>query len=118
MKFCHVTISVRNLEESLKFYRDIVGLSVNRRFPAGPNTEIVFLGNGETEIELICDQAHMDILIGQDISLGFEVASVQETMEFLRQKGIVPGEVLQPNPHTKFFFVSDPDGVKIQFIEG
>jgi lactoylglutathione lyase len=51
MKFCWTTITVNNLEESLKFYQEIAGLSLERRFGAGPGSEIAFLGNGETKIE-------------------------------------------------------------------
>ena len=117
MKIGHVTIAVKNLEESLRFYQDILGLPVIRRFSPAPGTEIVFLGSGETEIELICNQAHTDIAIGQDISLGFFVKSLQETMESMRQKGVEPGAVIQPTPQIKFFFVSDPNGVRIQLAE-
>lgn len=35
MKFCWSTITVENLEESLKFYNDILGLNMNRRFNTG-----------------------------------------------------------------------------------
>ena len=56
MKFCWATIMVKDMEESLKFYQEIVGLKVDRRFEAGPGVEIVFLGNGETKVELICDE--------------------------------------------------------------
>ena len=117
MKLCHVSISVRSLEESLQFYQDMIGLPVKSRSFVRHGLEIAFLGNSETEIELICNQDHTNVFVGPDISLGFAVASVQETMNFLRQKGIATGEVSQPNPRTKFFFVSDPNGVKIQFIE-
>ncbi|MEG3070260.1 MAG: VOC family protein [Candidatus Syntrophopropionicum ammoniitolerans] len=44
MKFCWCTISVNNLEQSIRFYQQIVGLSLNRRFVAGPGVEIAFLG--------------------------------------------------------------------------
>ena len=117
MKFCHVTMYVKNLEESLHFYSDIIGLPVKRRFSPAPNMDIVFLGDGEIEIELIDNQAQADVSIGSDISLGFEVQSVQETQEFLRQNGITPGEIQQPSPQVKFFFVSDPNGVNIQLCE-
>ena len=46
MKFCWTTIRVNNLEKSLKFYQEIVGLMVDRRFKAGQDLEIAFLGDG------------------------------------------------------------------------
>jgi lactoylglutathione lyase len=44
MTFLWTTISVRKMEESLKFYQEVVGLPLNRRFEAGPGMEISFLG--------------------------------------------------------------------------
>lgn len=118
MKFCWCTITVRNLEESLEFYRDVVGLSVNRRFNAGPSGEIAFLGEGETQVELICGGRDKAPDIGQDISLGFEVTSVEEKMSFVKERGIeIESGPFQPNPHVRFFFVKDPNGVRIQFVE-
>jgi lactoylglutathione lyase len=118
MKFCWSTLRVKNMEESLEFYQGIVGLSVDRRFKAGPATEIVFLGDGETKVELICDENNKDVNVGQDISWGFEVKSVDEMLSLVKEKGItVLSEPVQPNPHVKFFFVSDPNGFKIQFVE-
>ncbi len=46
MKFCWCTITVKDMEESLKFYQEVVGLKLNRRFEAGPGVEIAFLGDG------------------------------------------------------------------------
>ena len=118
MKFAHVTIKVKDLEESLKFYQEIVGLPLVSRFPAGPNMEIVFLGEGETLVELIHDSGQTDISIGSDISIGFAVDSLDETMEFLKGKGIdIHSGPFEPNPNTKFLFVLDPNGLRIQFIE-
>lgn len=118
MKFCWSTISVKNMEESLAFYKEIVGLKESRRFQAGPGTEIVFLGEGETQVELICDEKKKEVTIGPDISLGFMVSSVDAMMTLVKEKGIpLNSGVLQPNPHMKFFFVSDPNGLKIQFVE-
>lgn len=118
MKFCWSTLKVKNLEESLEFYRDIVGLNVTKRFNAGPGKEIVFLGDGETKIELICDETLKEIGYGDGISLGFEVNCMDEMMDFVKEKGItIHSGPFQPNPHTKFFYVSDPNGLKIQFVE-
>jgi len=105
------------MEESLKFYQEIVGLPLEKRFKAGPGVEIAFLGDGETKIELIHNEQIKDISFGQNISLGFEVDSVDEMMKTLKEKGIeIHSGPFQPNPHTKFFFVLDPNGLKIQFV--
>ena len=118
MKFAHVTINVKNMEESLKFYEEIVGLPIVNRFPAGPNMEIVFLGDGETLLELIHDSANTDISIGSDISIGFGVNSLDETMELIKEEGInIHSGPFEPNQSTRFFFVLDPNGLRVQFIE-
>jgi lactoylglutathione lyase len=115
MKFAHVTITVKDLDESIQFYRDIVGLPVDRRYPAGPGTEIAFLGNESTKVELI--QRNADYSYGKDISIGFETDSVTALAASLQAKGYDVGEMIQPNPHVVFFYITDPNGVKVQFLE-
>lgn len=118
MAFLWTTINVKNMEESLKFYQEIVGLPLDRRFDAGPGTEICFLGDGETKLELICSEKTESVNLGTDISLGFQVDSADEKIAFLEGKGIkLLSDPISPNPHTKFFFVLDPNGLKIQFVE-
>ena len=118
MKFCWSTLNVKNLEVSLNFYQDIVGLNIVNRFNAGPGKEIAFLGDGEAKIELICTESLSEVSYGEHISLGFEVNSVDETMAIVKEKGIdIHSGPFQPNPHTKFFYVLDPNGLKIQFVE-
>ena len=118
MKFCWSTLHVRNMSESLAFYQDIVGLEVTRQFNAGPGMEIAFLGDGETQVELIADTNNQNIVVGKDISWGFETESVDDLIEFLKDKGIAIHEgPFQPNPYTRFFYILDPNGLKIQFVE-
>lgn len=118
MKFCWVTIQVRDMEESLYFYQEIICLRVNRRFRPDKNREIVFLEAGETHIELINDSRVSDISIGEDISLGFEVSSLAGINEVLQKNNIpIHSGPFQPNPSLKFIYVLDPNGVKIQFVE-
>lgn len=118
MKFCWATIKVKDLKESIDFYSEIVGLKLNKRFPAGDGVEIAFLGEGETQIELISDQNKDSVNIGEDISLGFEVQSIEEKMEFVKEKGIeIHSGPFSPSPSVKFFYVQDPNGLKIQFVE-
>jgi lactoylglutathione lyase len=118
MKFMWSTVMVKDMEESLKFYEEIVGLKVDRRFPAGPEMEIAFLGEGETKVELICNRAVKEVSFGEYISLGFQVNSIDEMMAFVREKEFeIHSGPFQPNEHTKYFFVLDPNGLKVQFVE-
>lgn len=118
MKFCWCTIEVKDLEESLRFYQEIAGLSLVRRFSAGDVAEIAFLGDEPTKVELICNKKQPPSGSGQGISLGFEVANLDDTMNFIHEKGLkIESGPFEPNPHTRFFYVLDPDGVKIQFVE-
>lgn len=121
MKFCWTTINVMNMADSLKFYQEIVGLKLKRRFSAGPGTEISFLGNDDTpdgtEVELIRNEAKDAVIFGPDISLGFEVSDLEEKIRLVQDKGLSIQGPFQPNPSVKFFFVNDPNGLSIQFVQ-
>lgn len=118
MTFLWTTITVKDMDESLKFYQEIVGLPLNARFGAGPGMEIAFLGNDATKVELVSYENVKEVNTGTAISLGFEVDSVEDKIAFLEEKGIrVHSGPFAPNPHTKFFFILDPNGLKIQFVE-
>jgi lactoylglutathione lyase len=117
MEFTWCTITVKDMEKSLAFYRDIVGLPVVRRLSGGLGPEIAFLGAGETKVELIHDTGQAaDHPKG--ISLGFAVESLDAMIAFLEEQGIpIAGGPYQPSPHIRFIFVKDPDGVTVQFAE-
>ena len=72
MKFLWTTIEVLDVDESVRFYQEIVGLSVEHRI-AGEETNIAFMGDGETKIELISHKGVVPQAVGALISIGFEV---------------------------------------------
>ena len=118
MTFLWTTIHVRNMEESLAFYQGLLGLEMNRRFKAGPGSEIAFLGSGETQLELIHNTRHKQVEIGEDISIGFKVESLDEMMQFVTWKGLALYDgPYQPSPDIRFFYMLDPNGVKVQIVE-
>lgn len=117
MKFCWSTLKVRKLEESVKFYTDIIGLEVEREFCTGP-LNIVFLGKAETKIELICDGQNRDVNTGNDVSWGFEVDSLNDVIALVQQNKIPIEEgPIQPNPYIRYLFIKDPNGMNIQLVE-
>lgn len=118
MKFCWVTLNVNDMEKSIKFYTDIIGLKIDRRFNAGPDTEICFLGEGETKVELICDSDIRLEHVGEGISMGFETESLEKFVETIEKKDImIHSGPFQPNPNIKFLFIEDPDGFIVQIVE-
>ena len=118
MEFCWSTLMVKNMEESINFYKEIVGLELERRFPAGPSMEIAFLGTGETKVELIYSEKQREINVGSDISWGFLVDSLDDMMLFLKEKGIeILSGPFKTGDGSRYIFVLDPNGMKLQFFE-
>lgn len=118
MKFSFATIQVKDLDESVNFYSEVLGMSVANRFQAGPN-EIAFMaGDGGAEIELICVKDRGPIEHSHELTLGLAVPDLDEAMKNMEAKGVpVHSGPFQPNPKTRFFFILDPNGAKLQLIE-
>lgn len=118
MKFLWSTLKVKDMEQSLEFYQEVLGLPISNRFSVGPDVEIAFLGDGATKIELIADHHYQEVDPGKGITLGFLVESLEKMMDMLHQKEIAVLEgPIKPNPGTQFLFISDPDGYRIQLVE-
>lgn len=114
MKIKHITINTADLEKSMKFYEDIIGLKLQRDLRQF-GSPIVFLADGDDPcIELIENPAQA--YSGAGISIGFHTEDVEAKRAELEEKGFAPTPMLSPNPNVKFFFIQDPNGVKIQFI--
>jgi lactoylglutathione lyase len=119
MKYLWTTIHVKDLEESVKFYRELMGLQVLQRFPAGPGVEIAFLHNtdmNETQIELLCNQ-NETIAFTESITLGFAVESIDRMLELLEEKSITVINGIVETPKYKWITIKDPNGAVIQFFE-
>lgn len=120
MKFLWTTIYVSSLDESIRFYEELLGLNVLRRFPAGPGMEIAFLGNGkdgETLVELIVDEKKGKINHSESISIGFAVESMEDMLETIKKRNIPIHDGPIEAPNSKFFSIKDINGVIVQFFQ-
>ena len=118
MKFLWTTLQVRDTDASVEFYQKLIGLKLNQRHVAGPGIELAFLGEGDTQVELVCNKNTKESHRGKGISMGFKVDSLDDTMKMVKEKGIdVTKGIQKPNPYIKFFYINDPDGYEIQFVE-
>ena len=122
MNYGFVTVKVKNMEESLKFYTEFLGLSVVNKFPAGSGVAIAFLrdekGNKIELIENTHEKINEEVRGLSLISIGFVVDSVDKIVELVNEKGIkiLNGPIQTPSG-SKLFFVEDPNGAEIEFVE-
>ena len=118
MKFTWVTFYVSDMEKSLHFYKDLLGLKIVRDF-GDENHKIVFLaGDNEAQVELICDKGAVIENVGKGMSVGFGVTQLEEKIADLKAKisAQITGPI-SPGPNIKFYMVPDPDGYTIQLYE-
>ena len=53
----------------------------------------------------------------KDLDAGSYFGDEEEYMEKMNSMGYQTTDIISPNPKTKFFYVNDPDGLKIQLIQ-
>jgi lactoylglutathione lyase len=118
MNISWITLHVSDLDSSLAFYRDFLGLPIAREF-GNDEQKIVFFGdNDKTMVELIWRRGEKNDRAGEGVSIGFVVPNLDDWRD--RYQKSVNGsmsEPFSPNPSMRFCFVSDPDGYQIQLCE-
>ena len=123
-KFIHTMVRVRDLDASLKFYREVLKLEPSHRMDFS-DFSLVYLGSEEsdTEIELTWNKGRSEPYAHGD---GYgHVAFVVDDVESQHAKLISIGYSPLPVKEFKegdillarFFFILDPDGYKIEVLE-
>lgn len=111
-----LTIRVHDLDESLRFYEDLLGLRVDRRFSPAEGTEIIFLtGDTATQIELIRVEG-APIPESSNVSIGIAVPDPEKVFREADASGIAVSEPMRLGPDLECRFVQDPNGVSVQIV--
>ena len=114
MKIKYTTLIVKDMDESIKFYRDIMGFEIDSQYDLGQAGAITLLkGEGETMIEIIKNPVDEPGLF----SIGMDVEDINATVKELKSKGAKI--TMEPTPITvgTLAFLEDPNGVRIALIQ-
>ncbi len=125
MRILHTMLRVNNLEESLKFYCDLLGMKVLRQkdYPGGKFT-LAFVGYGDESSEAVIELTYNWGVDNYDIGnayghIALGVDDIYSTCDKINQLG---GKVTrEPGPmkhgSTVIAFVEDPNGYKVELIQ-
>jgi lactoylglutathione lyase len=125
MRILHTMLRVGNLDRSLAFYQQVLGMRLLRRqdFPEGRFT-LAFVGYGEEDANTVIELTHnwdtSSYAPGEGFGhIAIEVDNAAKACDAARAQG---GKVVReagPMKHgtTVIAFVEDPDGYKIEFIQ-
>jgi len=120
-KLLHTRYRVKDLEKTVNFYKDVLGLQETRRHTSGRGSQLVFLKapESEEEIELCKFDESGPVVVGPDLThLAFEV----EDLEKFAQAAKAKGYSLSDGPHktsggSVIAFIDAPEGYEIELIQ-
>lgn len=119
MKYLHAMVRVRDLDASMAFFRDALGLVETRRndYPAGRFTLVYLaaLENPEVEVELTYN--YDDEAYGSARNFGhlaFAVDNIYDTCAHLQAKGVT---INRPPRDGRMAFVRSPDQISIELLQ-
>lgn len=125
MRLLHTMLRVTDLDKSIDFYTQVLGMKLLRRkdFPAGKFT-LAFLGYGPEETHTVLELTHNWETDSYDMgnAYGHIAIGVEDAYKACDEVAAKGGNVVRPagpmkGGSTVIAFVEDPDGYKIEFIQ-
>ncbi|MEO8206870.1 MAG: VOC family protein [Chthoniobacterales bacterium] len=120
-KLLHTRYRVSDLEKTVSFYKDVLGLEETHRHRSGRGSDLVFLKAPESEeqIEICKFDESGPVIVGQDLThLAFEVDDINK----FAQHAAKLGYPLSDGPHVSasgsaIAFIDAPEGYEIELIQ-
>ena len=120
-KLLHTRYRVTDLEKTVAFYRDVLGLKETRRHTSPRGSQLVFFKapGSEEEIELCKFDESGPVVVGPDLT---QLAFLVENMEEFARAAAAKGHPLSDGPHKtssgdRIAFIDAPEGYEIELIE-
>ena len=120
-KYLHTRFRVSDMDKSVYFYRDILGMKVVEQKTSPRGSKLVFLKfpDMDCELELCSFPDSGYVHVPEDlVHLAFEVDDLEICMEKLKVEGapITEGPIESSNG-TRFIFTEDPDKYEIELMQ-
>ena len=120
-KLLHTRMRVSDMEQTIQFYTDVLGLEVLERkvSPRGSHLAFLKVPNSEELIELTSFPPSGPVRVQEDlVHLAFQVESLDDTIASLNAQGVkITDGPTQSSSGSRFIFIDAPDGYEIELIE-
>ena len=120
-KYLHTRFRVSDMDKSVSFYRDILGMKVVEQKTSPRGSKLVFLKfpDIDCKLELCSFPDSGNVHVPEDlVHLAFEVDDLERCIEKLKVAGvsITEGPIKSSNG-TRFIFTEDPDQYEIELMQ-
>jgi lactoylglutathione lyase len=120
-KLLHTRMRVGDMDQTIAFYTEVLGLEVLERkvSPRGSHLAFLRVPNSEELIELCSFPPSGPVKVQEDlVHLAFQVESLDETIAALQQRGIrITDGPTTTSSGSRFIFIDAPDGYEVELIE-
>lgn len=120
-KFLHTRMRVSDLDQTIRFYAEVLGLEVLERKTSPRGSQLAFLKvpNSDELIELTSFPPSGPVRVQEDlVHLAFQVDNLEDTIAALGAKGVpITDGPTKTSSGSRFIFIDAPDGYEIELIE-
>ncbi len=120
-KLLHTRMRVCDMDQTINFYTNVLGLEVLERkvSPRGSHLAFLKVPNSEELIELCSFPSSGPVRVQEDlIHLAFQVESLDDVIEQLGTKQIrITDGPTTSSSGSRFIFIDAPDGYEVELIE-
>ena len=120
-KYLHTRFRVSDMDKSISFYRDILGMKVVEQKTSPRGSKLVFLKfpDMDCELELCSFPDSGNVHVPEDlVHLAFEVDDLERCIERLKVAGVLITEgPIESSNGTRFIFTEDPDKYEIELMQ-
>ena len=120
-KLLHTRMRVSDMDQTIAFYTDVLGLEVLERkvSPRGSHLAFLRVPNSEELIELCSFPPSGPVKVQEDlVHLAFQVENLDQTIAALQQRGVrITDGPTTTSSGSRFLFIDAPDGYEVELIE-